>query len=418
MRYILLLACMTGLVLETGAVTAAERLELDDATGSLVIIGGSERFDHREYWDEIVDLAGGAGCKIAVLPVANSDPLRNAARVVSALNKSGADAFVVPLAWRKVTQPPSEIAADPEWVNRVREATGVFMIGGEQERIVKALQSPDGRPTPMLEAMWHIYRRGGVIAGTSAGAAVMSRIMFRDTESVLQTMLTGVRMGKELDRGLGFLDSEWFVDQHLLVRGRFARAIVAMHDQKFKYGLGVDENSAVIVRGGSDVKVIGYKGALVFDLSQAEHDDELGKFNIKNVRLTYLDRGDRFNLKTFEVTPARDKLDDEKLDPTSENYRPFYKRKMFYNDILSNTTVVDLMGRLIDCVHSEAIGLAFDGDRARSESVDGFEFRFSRDDNSLGWYTEAFGGDDYTVLNIRLDIRPIHITGPLYQIGE
>ncbi len=418
MRCLITLACMLGLAVLASPTTAAERLDDEAVAGSLVIIGGSERFDHKEYWDEIVTLAGGPGSKIAVLPTANGDPIRKGGWVVSALNKAGADAFVVPLAWRKVTQPPSEIAEDPEWVNRVREATGVFMIGGEQERIVKALQSPEGRPTPMLEAMWHVYRRGGVIAGTSAGAAVMSRVMFRDTESVLQTMLTGVRMGKELDRGLGFLDSEWFVDQHLLVRGRFARAIVAMHDQKFKYGLGVDENSAVVVRGGTDVKVIGYKGALVFDLSHAEHDETLGKFNLKNVRLTYLDRGDRFNLKTFEVTPAAEKLEDEKLDPTSENFRPFYKRKMFYNDILSNTTVVDLMGRLIDSVQSEAIGLAFDGDQARSESVDGFEFRFVRDDNSLGWYTEAFGGDDYTVLNIRLDIRPIRITGPLYQPGE
>ncbi len=418
MRYIISLACTMGLVMLSSLGAAAERPDENDPVGSLVIIGGSERFDMKEYWEEIVSLAGGPGAKIAVLPTANGDPIRKGGWVVSALNKAGADAFVVPLAWRKVTQPPSEIAADPEWVNRVREATGVFMIGGEQERIVKALQSPDGRPTPMLDAMWHVYRRGGVIAGTSAGAAVMSRIMFRDTESVLETMLTGVRMGKELDRGLGFIDSEWFVDQHLLVRGRFARAIVAMHDQKFKYGLGVDENSAVVVRGGAEVKVIGYKGALVFDLSHTEQDETLDKFNLKNVRLTYLDRGDRFNLKTFEVTPAAEKLEDEKLDPSSDNFRPFYKRKMFYNDILSNTTVADLMGRLIDCVHSEAIGLAFDGDRARSESVDGFEFRFTRDENSLGWYTEAFGGDDYTVLNIRLDIRPIRIAGPLYQIGE
>ncbi len=418
MRCCIALACMMGLVMGAGRLNAAERPEDGEPTGSLVIIGGSERFDNREYWDEIVNLAGGPGCKIAVLPTASGDPFRSGGRVVSALNNAGADAFIVPLAWRKVTQPPSEIAADPEWVNRVRDATGVFMIGGEQERIVKALQSPDGRPTPMLDAMWHVYRRGGVIAGTSAGAAVMSRVMFRDTESVLQTLLTGVRMGKELDRGLGFLDAEWFVDQHLLVRGRFARAIVAMHDQKFKYGIGVDENSAIVVRGGSDVKVIGYKGALVFDLSHAEQDEALGKFNLRNVRLTYLDRGDRFNLKTFEVTPSTEKLEDEKLDPTSENFRPFYKRKIFYNDILSNTTVADLMGRLIDCVHTDAIGLAFDGERARSESVDGFEFRFTRDDSSLGWYTEAFGGDDYTVLNIRLDIRPIRITGPLYQIGE
>jgi cyanophycinase len=187
MRCFIFLACMMGLVMDAGRLPAADHPDNEGGTGSLVIIGGSERFDHREYWDEIVELAGGPGCHIAVIPAASSDPIRSAGRVVSALNKSGADAFVVPLAWRKVTQPPNEIASDPEWVNRVREATGVFMIGGEQERIVKALQSPDGRPTPMLEAMWHVYRKGGVIAGTSAGAAVMSRIMFRDTESVLQT---------------------------------------------------------------------------------------------------------------------------------------------------------------------------------------------------------------------------------------
>ncbi len=415
MRNIMLAACLWGLVMSFGSVSAAERIDDDTPTGSLVIIGGSERFDHREYWDEIVELAGGPGSRIAVLPTASGDPIKKGGWVVSALNKAGADAFLVPLAFRKVTEKPLDVAQDPNWVGQVRDATGVFMIGGEQERIVRALRFPDGEPTPMLDAMWHVYRRGGVIAGTSAGAAVMSRIMYRDAESVLQTMTHGVKMGKEIDKGLGFLNGDWFVDQHCFVRGRFARALVAMHDQGIKYGLGVDENSAVIVRRGSDVKVIGYKGALVFDLSRAHSDAAVEKFNLQNVRLTYLDRGDKFDLKSFEVTPAQEKLDDQKLDPKSENFRPYFKKKMFYNDILANTTVVDLMGRLMDSVPTEAIGLAFDGDRARNEAVDGFEFKFSRDDDSLGWYTEVFGGDDYTVLNIRLDIKPIRITGPLYQ---
>lgn len=418
MRWSITHALLWGLAITTGPAFAVERVEDDSPVGSLVIIGGSERFDNREYWDEIVLLAGGPGARIAVLPTASGDPMKKGGWVVSALNKAGADAFLVPLAWRKVDIRPQEIAQDPHWVGEIREATGVFMIGGDQERIVRALQTSDGKPTPMLDAMWHVYRKGGVIAGTSAGAAVMSRVMYRDADSVLNTLLHGVRMGKELDRGLGFLDGEWFVDQHCIVRGRFARAIVAMHDQGFKYGLGIDENSAVIVRRGHDVKVIGYKGALVFDLSRAETDGKLEKFNLKNVRLTYLDRGDKFNLKTFEVTPAPEKLDDEKLDPKSETYRPMFKRKMFFNDILANTTVVDLMGKLIDSYHTEAVGLAFDGDRARSEAVDGFEFKFSRDDDSLGWYTEAYGGDDYTVLNIRLDIRPIRIAGPLYQLAD
>ena len=73
------------------------------------------------------------------------------------------------------------------------------------------------------------------------------------------------------------------------------------------------------------------------------------------------------------------------------------------------------MSKLMESIHGEAIGLAFDGAAARKQSVDGFEFKLTRDDDSVAWYTEAFGGDDYTVLNIRLDIRPIRIAGPLYD---
>jgi cyanophycinase len=88
---------------------------------------------------------------------------------------------------------------------------------------------------------------------------------------------------------------------------------------------------------------------------------------------------------------------------------------MFYTDILGNATVADLLGRLIDNEEDEAIGLAFNGLDAREQPSDGFEFRFYRGPDSRGWYTESFGGEDYTVLGIHLDIRPISIAGPLYS---
>ena len=72
--------------------------------------------------------------------------------------------------------------------------------------------------------MWDVYRRGGVVVGTSAGAAVMSHIMYRDARNVLETLNKGVSMGHEIAYGLGFLDATWFVEQHSLTRGRFARA--------------------------------------------------------------------------------------------------------------------------------------------------------------------------------------------------
>lgn len=390
----------------------------DSGGGSLVIMGGAERFDHREIWEEIVQLAGGPGCHIAVFPTASLDPIRKGNWVVEALNKAGAQAFLVPLAWRHMEREPQEVASDPEIVAAVRQAQGVFFIGGGQERITRALRTPQGEPTPLLNAIWNVYRDGGMVAGTSAGAAVMSRVMYRNPDSVLETLEQGVSMGQEIDHGFGFLDHNWFVDQHCLVRGRFARALVAMVDQGFRYGLGIDENSAVVIEQNRYLRVIGYRGALVFDLSQAEHDPNLGRFNLTNARLSFLDRGDRLDLQTLEMTPSPQKLNDTKLDPNAPEFETVERPKLFFNDVLGNTAVVDLMAKLMDNADPEAIGLAFDGHRARQGMTAGFEFRFARDAQSVAWYTEATGGDDYTIFNIRVDIRPIRFPGPLYEYDE
>ncbi len=210
--------------------------------------------------------------------------------------------------------------------------------------------------------MWQVYNDGGVIAGTSAGAAVLSRVMFADPDTVLATLKKGVKFGKEIDEGLGFLDHGWFVEQHCMTRGRFARALVAMHSQGLKFGIGVDENTACVVRNGTEVEVVGFKGAVVLDLSNASHDPDVPGFNLKNVRMTYLDHGDTFDLDTLTVTPAKQKVagsmpHGEELESEAE---PF-----MFPDILANTTVVEVLGRLMQRRKVEAIGLAFDGLAAR-----------------------------------------------------
>jgi len=416
------IACLLLVVLSMGTrpadATDSEEYQNPTKAGALVIMGGAERFDHREIWEEIVALAGGPGSRIAVFPTASLDPIRKGNWVVETLNKTGAQAFLVPLAWRQMEREPHEVAEDADIVAAVRDAHGVFFIGGGQERITRALRTPRGEPTPLLNAVWDVYQRGGVIAGTSAGAAIMSRVMYRNPDSVLDTLEQGVRMGQELDHGFGFLDHAWFVDQHCLVRGRFARALVAMVDQGFRYGLGIDENSAVVIEQNRSLRVIGYRGALVFDLSQAEHDSELGRFNLSNARLSFLDRGDQLDLQTLEMRPSPQKLDDIKLDPNAPDFETVDRPKLFFNDVLGNTAVVDLMAKLMDNTDPEAIGLAFDGHRAKQGTTNGFEFRFARDAESVAWYTEATGGDDYTILNIRVDIRPIRLPGPFYEYDE
>jgi cyanophycinase len=397
---------------------AAAPASAADVKGSLVISGGALRFDDMEVWSQIAELAGGRGAKIAVFPTASNNPLKSATRVIDTFRKVGADAFLVPVALANIDTDYRQAVVDPELIARVKSAGGVYFTGGEQERITRALRTPEGLDTPMLAAVWDVYRRGGVVAGSSAGAAVMSRVMYRDAELVLPTLQHGVKMGKEIDRGLGFIGDNWFVEQHCLTRGRFARALVVMQMQGFKYGIGVDENTALVVRGGRDLKVIGYKGAVVMDLSEATHDSTLKGFNLKNVRLTYLDRGDRLDLETLAITPSAEKANGLKLDPNSDDFRPFHDRLFFSNDILGNTAVADLLAKLINNKKPEAIGLAFDGFFATTHSTQGFEFRFYRAEDSVGWCTEAYGGEDYTVSNIHLDIRPIEVVAAFYKPAD
>ena len=115
------------------------------------------------------------------------------------------------------------------------------------------------------------------------------------------------------------------------------------------------------------------------------------------------------------VTPAPQKLADRKIDPSAPDFKPFSGRRIFFSDILANTALTDVMRRIIDHKDGQAIGLAFDGVAALSGTTPGFEFRFYRDKDSIGWETEAFGSGDYTIQNIHLDIRPIQIKGPLYD---
>jgi cyanophycinase len=414
MRFVarLLIAACCGAV----AARAAEA----EKHGSLVIVGGALRYTQTDVWKTIVELAGGSGAKIAVFPTASSDPLKNGSRSVAALNEAGAGAFLLPL-WLERRDPDAtpidikQAVADPKLIEQVKSARGVYFIGGSQARITSALGSSAGDRTPMLEAIWDVYRRGGVVAGSSAGAAVMSRMMIREPPGVLKSLEDGLSLGKDLSPGLGFLDPAWFVDQHCLVRGRFARDLVAMQTLGIRYGVGIDENTAVVVRNGRSMSVIGYKGAIVLDLSQATTDPTIQRFNLKNARLTYLDRGDALDLQTLELTPSAEKKGDQFIDPSSPTFRPARDATLFAIDILGNLALPDLLGKLIDNKRAEAIGLAFDGAAARQGPTPGFEFRFYRAADSVGWYTSASGASAYTVANIHLDIRPVEIGGPLYK---
>jgi len=382
--------------------------------GYAVPIGGALKADNEEVWQRIVQLAGGKGARFVVFGTASEDPEASAKQVVDLLQRRGAIAEALPVAPKFLWVDLSKVVRDPALIAKVKAAKGVFFTGGVQERIVDVLQ-PGGQSTPMLDAIWDVYRKGGVIAGTSAGAAIMSTIMFRDAPSVINILKGRFADGKQVDRGLGFVGPHLFVDQHFLKRGRFGRMIPLMMAKGYKVGLGVDENTAAIIRG-DEIEVIGDRGALVVDLTEAKTDATLGAFNVQGARLSYLEHGDRYHLRARSTTPSAPKLRGDLHDAESPNFKPYYTDDVFHLDMLGDSTISGAMSRLIDSVRKEVKGLAFDVlPRANDPLAElGFLFRLYKGSDSLGWSTEEFGGEQFTVTNLYLDISPVRLPMPLY----
>lgn len=403
MRKIAICLALVHVLCACGVALAAEPVP---PRGTLVIIGGALRPDNAPVWERVVQLAGGQGARIAVFASAAASPERSGNKLAASLRAYGADAFVVPVAVRLPGIDYHAAADDPEIAAQVRSAGGAYFAGGDQSRITQALRHADGSNTLVLDALWDLYRNGGVIAGTSAGAAIMSSTMFYDAKPVLTTLKLGVSEGREIAPGLGFIGDDVFIDQHLLVRGRFARMLPAMLKKGYKLGLGIDENTAMFVGPNREVEVVGYKGALLLELGDASADRS-DYFNVNNVKISYLDNGDRFNLGTRVITPSADKIEGL-IDPG----KPYFRGPLFNSDILGHTAVVDIMARLIDSDQTDAIGVALGSPRDVQPEL-GFEFRFSRAGDSVGYQSAT--SEASSIYRLRLDIRPIQVRLPIYQ---
>ncbi len=406
--FIVALTLATGLTSLTSAIAQAV------PQGAAMPIGGGLKPGNDEVWSRIVALAGGPGARFVVFGTASEYAQASADEAVEGLNRRGAKAEALPVS-PLFKEPDARLAVrDPALIAKVRMATGVYFTGGSQDRIVDTFM-PGGVPSPMLEAIWAVYRAGGVVAGTSAGAAIMSRVMFRDAPDVLAVMKGQWNEGQEVGAGLGFVGPDLFVDQHFLTRGRFGRMIPVMWAKGFKLGLGVDEDSAAVIQGRS-VEVIGGKGAMLVDLRGATTDGTVNAFNLTGVRMSYLDHGDRLMLDTGVITPSAQKLRGQVLDPASPTYKPYYTAQPFYIEMFGNTTIANAMGYLMDSHQAELRGLAFDALPRQDDPQPqlGFSFRLYKGPGTIGWTSDEAGPDEYSVAGMYLDIAPVRIAQPFF----
>jgi len=268
--------------------------------GPLAMIGGRFESDNRALFEALKSLSGG---RIAMLAMASSIPLEVGAELVEDFRAWGIEAELLPLFWEN-----RETAAfDPELVAKIDYYGSVFFSGGDQSRIVDSLIQ-QGRDTPVLQHIRRCHAQGGLIAGTSAGAAIMSGPMIVSGTS-LNALSAGLcedpdeEDGFRVGTGLGFF-SFGLVDQHFLHRGRIGRMLAACRELDQELAYGIDENSALIVQGSRGT-VIGETGVMFVDLRKARFDS--GGYDFRDVRISYLDDGDAIDLARGRPLPAADK---------------------------------------------------------------------------------------------------------------
>jgi cyanophycinase len=193
--------------------------------GSLVIVGGGGLPD--VIRDRFLKLAGGKKGRLVVIPTASemADDM-GIDRIYSYWERMGFGSVKM-----LHTRDPKQ-ANDPSFVKPLTEATAAWMSGGDQSRLANAY-----RGTAVEKELRRLLRRGGVIGGTSAGASVMSAVM-----------ITGGNPQARLGEGFGLLP-DVVIDQHFQNRKRQKRLLGVLEKHPRCLGLGIDEQTAVVVRG-------------------------------------------------------------------------------------------------------------------------------------------------------------------------
>lgn len=252
--------------------------------GSLIIIGGHEdKEDDQEILKKVKERVNGG--KLVIATAATRLPEEVAAEYVEVFTKLGVKQIDV-LDIRN-----RQDAYKQENIEKLNDASMIYFTGGDQLRITAHMGG-----SPVYKRMLEIYLSGGAIVGTSAGASVMSEtMMVRGSQDESHT-LGDLAMAP----GFGLLKGV-IVDQHFAQRGRIGRLIGAVSQNPRNLGIGIDENTAIVVENGATVTVIGEGAIYVVDgsyisdtnLADGSNEEVLSCFDIQ---LHVLKAGQMFDL--------------------------------------------------------------------------------------------------------------------------
>jgi cyanophycinase len=272
--------------------------------GSLIAIGGAEdREDTKIILSQIAERIGSGKLVISTLASGYADEVWDIYRTLfTSMGVKRVENLCLDHRDESLEDPRLDVLAD---------AIAVFFTGGDQLRITTRLGG-----TALSERIEEIYRRGGIIAGTSAGATALGEMMLVGSPVEGICKLHDIRMTP----GLG-LAKTMIIDQHFSERGRIRRLLGAVAMNPRMLGIGVDEDTAVVIDGAGAFHVIGSGAVYVVDghdlsyanISEVSFNRAMSVFGVK---LHTLSSGDRFDLHSRQ--PAHARADVEYLDVESQ----------------------------------------------------------------------------------------------------
>lgn len=250
--------------------------------GSLLIIGGNVG-STSSIWNTFTELAGGKDkAHIVVVTTASGDSAAFDQKDVDAVKKQTGISDVVLLHTSSLREANSEKFIEP-----LKRATGVYFVGGRQWRIADSYLN-----TLTHQAFFDVLNRGGVIAGSSAGASIQGSFLWRgDTKG--PEILIG-----DHTQGLGFLKNS-VIDQHLLRRNREFDLVNLIEKAPQLIGIGLDEATAVLVQGDT-LQVIGKSYVAIYDYTTI-----MKSANLSSGPFFFLGEGQKYDLKQRKLIPTQ-----------------------------------------------------------------------------------------------------------------
>lgn len=378
------------------------------ADGNLLAVGGMLRASNSAVYQKLIELAGGADqARIAIMPTA-SGSLSSSKRFQGELQALGVPAEHISIVGIDKQNYQTSMN-DPAAVKPLTEATAVWFVGGDQARIARALYNADGSESLTLKAVRQVFAKGGVVAGSSAGASILGATMPTAYGVVMDTLDFGVaqqadQRGTALLKGAGLFKAG-IIDQHFdqieeTSSGRAARMASYLVGQQPAKGFGLDTNTAIWVKPDGQLEVLGEGYLTVMDASQASKDFGVYGTRLQNVRLAMLGHGDRYDLSSGKVQPA-----EGKAAITAGN------EYLVGNQLLTDLSAVSAMSRavlygLADNTATRQVGLMTRYNPANGYHY-GYRFEFSEAEGFSAHSRFQDSLTNYTVSGVRLDITPV-----------